>query len=65
MGSEKWWNDTHRWKHKNLKENLSALPYGPLQMSHGRACVVPSAWLNRVERHVFRFYEGVIPWCWP
>lgn len=65
MSIEKWWNDRHRWKPKNLKENLSSLPLCPLQMPHGKACVVPSAWLNRVERHVFRFYEGVVPWCWP
>ena len=65
MSTGKWWNDTHRWKHKTLKENLSALPLCPLQMPHGQACVDPSAWLNRAERHVFRFYEGVVPWCWP
>ena len=65
MSIEKWWNDTHRWKHKNLKENLSARPLCPLQMPHGQACFVSSAWLNRVERYVFRFYEGVVPWWWP
>jgi len=34
-------------------------------MPHGQACVVPSAWLNRVDRHLFRSYEGVVPWYWP
>jgi len=64
MNIGKWWNDTHRWKHKSLKENLSARPLCPLQTPYGQACVVPYAWLNRVERHVFRFYEGVVPWWW-